>query len=493
MKSPFRRPFRLALLAALCAAVFVSGTFTRAAENGFPIYFESTKIVLKDTTVNRTTYLPLLDIVQFLKLTYTDAISLETFTIRSGASRLVLTKNSALISINDQIVLLRNPIIRENDRWLVPIDFLTQGLGRITGIDFRYRPGTSRIFAGNVQAPELVMNAQALGSITRLTIRVGAPAKLSVNRDDPKRAVISIDRTPIDPLRETVEHKDRLVQSIAYDDSDGNSKLVVATTDEVVDVRITPAEGNEIFFVDFMRRSAAGAQPEPVPTPEPAPPKVDQPTVPGQRGVRVVVLDPGHGGLDTGAKNASTMEKDLALTMARKIRTALQSRLGMTVLLTRDSDVAMDNEARSAVANNNQANVFISLHIGTSPNKMDSGSSVFVMKEDFGGPVVPTSGRDRLFLPWYLGYRIAAPGSGQVAKLLQDELAKAIPGWKFPLRSAPLGVLSSVTMPAVVLEIGNLNNSVNAQTLVDPGFQDRLAATIVTALQRFAQTQPAKF
>src|SRR5262245_23436906 len=109
MKSPFRRPFRLVRLAALCAAVFVFGTFTRAAENGFPIYFESSKLVLKDVTVNRTTYLPLVDIVQFLRLPYTDAISLETFTIRSGPSRLVVTKNSALISINDQIILLRNP------------------------------------------------------------------------------------------------------------------------------------------------------------------------------------------------------------------------------------------------------------------------------------------------------------------------------------------------------------------------------------------------
>src|SRR5262247_628111 len=98
MKSSFRRPFGLGLLAALCAAVFFFGTFTRAAESGFPIYFETSKLVVKDATVNRTTYLPLVDIVQYLRLPYTDAITLETFTIRSGSSRLVLTKNSALIS-----------------------------------------------------------------------------------------------------------------------------------------------------------------------------------------------------------------------------------------------------------------------------------------------------------------------------------------------------------------------------------------------------------
>src|SRR5215510_515200 len=110
------------LMAALCAALFVSGRITRAADSGFPIYFENNKLILKSEVVNRTTYLPLVDIVQFMKLGYTDALSLETFTIRSGTSRLVLTKNSGLISINDQIVLLRNPILRDNDRWLVPID-----------------------------------------------------------------------------------------------------------------------------------------------------------------------------------------------------------------------------------------------------------------------------------------------------------------------------------------------------------------------------------
>ena len=70
---------------------------------------------------------------------------------------------------------------------------------------------------------------------------------------------------------------------------------------------------------------------------------------------------------------------------------------------------------------------------------------------------------------------------------MQDELTKALPGWKFPLHSAPLAVLSSTTMPAIVLEIGNLNNSVNAQSLADSAFQTRLVNTIAGAVQRFSE------
>src|SRR5438046_5943379 len=140
--------------------------------------------------------------------------------------------------------------------------------------------------------------------------------------------------------------------------------------------------------------------------------------------------------MDAGTHNAMFSEKDIPLVLARKLRTALQMRLGATVLLTRDSDIAMDNEARSAVANNNQANLFVSLHAGYSSNKLDSGSSVYMMKEDFGdGFATAAVSRDRLFLPWYLGYRLNQQASARAAKILQDELIKAIWRSRFPIRT----------------------------------------------------------
>src|SRR4051812_16812719 len=160
-----KRTIILVIAAALGAALFIF-----AADTTFPIYFPNSKLVVKAEVVNRTTYLPIREIAEHMAVPYTDALALETLTLRSGKDRLVVTKNSGLISYNDQIVLLPSPILRENNRWLAPAEFLTMGLTRLTGTEFRYRPGTSRIFAGNVEAPELEMNAQTLGPITRLTI-----------------------------------------------------------------------------------------------------------------------------------------------------------------------------------------------------------------------------------------------------------------------------------------------------------------------------------
>ena len=477
--------------AALGAAVFIFGGLIRAADVSFPIYFPDSKLIVKADVTNRTVYLPIVEIIGRMGLPYTDSIALETLTIRSEKNQLVVTKNSALISYNGQIILLPSSILREDGRWLAPLEFLTMGLTRMTGTEFRYHPGASRMFVGDVEAPELEMNAQTLGPITRLTLRCAAPINLEVTREDPARAILSINLSPVDPLRERIDHRDRLLRSVTYDDSDGNSKLILDIAREVSDLRVTPADNNRIFFVDLSRRgepvTATPLTPEPPPAASTAKPDATAP----DRRVRVVVIDPGHGGMDTGVKTAAGSEKDLALALARRLRIALQTHLGATVLLTRDSDAALDNEARSAVANNNQANLFISLHVGYSANNQENASAIFIMKEGFGDGFATASTRDPFFPPWYLGYRTRLPGSAAAANILQEELLKAIPGWNSSVRTAPLAVLSSATMPSLLFEFGNLNNSENAQMLADSGFQGRLATAIADAIQRFSDSPQA--
>src|SRR5262245_39371693 len=476
-------------VAALMCALFMFSSRSQAADGNFPIYFQNSKLVVKAQSINRVTYLPLTDVISVMGLPYTDALTLETLTVRSGSSRLVASRNSALISVNDQIILLPSPILREDGKWLGPVDYFTQGLSKVSGTEFRYRFGSSRMFAGNTEAPELLMNAQSLGPITRLTIRSSVAINADLRRDEKStRAVIALDRTPLDALQERLDHKDRLVRSIVFDDSDAASKIVMDLTNEVKDIKIASADNNRVLFIDVMREAA-----KPLTTAPPTAATAAKPdTITSERRVRVIVIDPGHGGMDNGATGSGMNEKDLTLVLARKLRAALQTKLGGTVLLTRDSDVEMDNGARSAVANNNQANLFISLHVGYSPNKVEAGSSIFIMKEDFGDVFSTTAvSRDQLFLPWYLGYRTSRRTSAQAAKVLQENLSKAIPGWQFPVRTAPLAVLSSVTMPSVLIEIGNLNNQVNAQTLTEAVFQNKLVDTIVGAVERFSSTQPS--
>jgi N-acetylmuramoyl-L-alanine amidase len=151
--------------------------------------------------------------------------------------------------------------------------------------------------------------------------------------------------------------------------------------------------------------------------------------------------------------------------------------------------VVLTSEARAEVANNNQAGLFVSLHVGYSPNKTDSGSSIFVMKGDFSAGSGPQPPGQRLFLPWYMAHRTSLQASQALASQLQQDLNQTLPGWKFPLRAGPVGVLASLTMPAVAIELGNLNNDVSVQTLLDPAFQTKVAATMAAAIEKFAETR----
>ncbi len=476
------------LIVAVLAACLFLRTPLSAADTDFPIYFENSTLALKSQTVDKTTYLPLLDIVRHLNLAYTDATAALTFTIQGQNSRLVLTPGSAFISLNDRPILLQNPIRRDNGQWLVPLDFLSQGLARVAGIEFRYRPGDLRVFAGNANPAELAMNAQSLGSTTRLTLRTGSPVEVELQREAGQhRASLWLKGKPIDPGREHLDYKDRMVQSIAFDDSDGVARIVIGTTDAVRDVRVTAAEENRVYFVDFVGEASSEAVPGGTAG---AAAGVDaKPNATLSSNIRVIVIDAGHGGLDSGVTNAATLEKDLTLAMARRLRSALQSRLGASVVLTRDSDALLTSEARTEVANNNQAGLLVSLHVGYSPNKTDPGSSIFVMKRDFtvGNPTA-TPGQ-RLFLPWYMAYRTSQQASEALAEQLHQDLNQTLPGWKFPIRSGPIAVLASATMPAVAIEIGNLNNDVSVQTLVDPVFQTKVASTIAATIEKFAETR----
>lgn len=476
------------MVAILAASLFYRQPLS-AADTDFPIYFENSTLALKSQTIDKTAYLPLADIVRHMNLAYTDATAALTFTIQGQNSRLALTPGSAFISLNDRPILLQNPIRHDNGQWLVPLDFLSQGLSRVSGIEFRYRPGDLRVFAGGANPAELAMNAQPLGSTTRLTLRTGSPIEVDLQREAAQhRAVLLLKGKPIDPGRERLDYKDRLIQSITFEDSDGVARIVVGTTDDVRDIRITAAEGNRVYFADFVGGATITESVPGVTVPAASTAGAAKPNaVPGNANVRVIVIDAGHGGIDSGATNAATLEKDLTLAIARRLRAALQSRLGASVVLTRDSDVVLTSEARTEVANNNQAGLFVSLHVGYSPNKTDPGSSIFVMKGDLNtGPAGQPPG-ERLFLPWYMAHKASQPASQALALQLQQDLNQTLPGWKFPLRSGPVGVLASVTMPAVAIELGNLNNDVSVQTLLDPVFQTKVAATMAAAIEKFVE------
>jgi N-acetylmuramoyl-L-alanine amidase len=209
----------------------------------------------------------------------------------------------------------------------------------------------------------------------------------------------------------------------------------------------------------------------------------------------VVAIDPGHGGKDTGAQGPNgTLEKSITLNLARMI--AQQLAADYRVVLTRNDDYGLDNSSRTAAANHAKADVFISLHTGSSFNHQMNRSSVYFYWPFQGTALrtesnMPQSPADSEFADRWdmiqVKYRAA---SEKLAIQMQSGLTEIWQPQDVAVQGIPLSVLKGADMPAVAIEIGNLANANAAKELTDNRFLTRIAKVIVAAITAFLSVKP---
>ena len=198
---------------------------------------------------------------------------------------------------------------------------------------------------------------------------------------------------------------------------------------------------------------------------------------------RVVVIDPGHGGTDTGTKNVfnSHSEKEFTLDWARRLHSLLATN-GWTVLLTRTNDVEMKLPARVAFAEQHQADLFVSLHFNSAfPDQAEAGLETYCLTPK-GMPSTLTRGfKD----DWSLAFpnnNFDAENvqyAGRVHRALLKVNGHADRGVR---RARFLGVLQGQNRPAVLIEGGYLSNPTEARHIADPAYREKLAEAVAQAL-----------
>ena len=221
--------------------------------------------------------------------------------------------------------------------------------------------------------------------------------------------------------------------------------------------------------------------------------------------MRTIVIDPGHGGDEDGAKGArGTLEKTLTLAVARRVKSGLETRLGARVLLTRDDDRTLPLDERAAFANNNKADVFVSLHANASLRRTAAGAEVFFLSLDRAdeearrvaeseGVAMPVFGggtREIDVILWEMAQTRHLVQSAELAKVLETQLRASVPMSPRPIQQAPFRVLVGANMPAVLVELGYLTNAEQESALASAPFQARLAQAITEAVARFLAAPP---
>ena len=219
----------------------------------------------------------------------------------------------------------------------------------------------------------------------------------------------------------------------------------------------------------------------------------------GTPGRPIVVLDPGHGGRDPGAKgvSGSTNEKDLTLAFARELRDELASRGRVRVAMTRDDDRYLTLDQRAEIARRLGASAYLSLHIDSAPNPLARGATVYslsdVASDSEAARLADKENRDE-------GLSSVADGSvrGMLSDLalreqmnasasLAERLVRKSAG-RYELRPEPhrfadFRVLRHAEVPAVLFEAGYISNSDDEALLLQPEKRAQIVLALAQAIE----------
>jgi N-acetylmuramoyl-L-alanine amidase len=223
-----------------------------------------------------------------------------------------------------------------------------------------------------------------------------------------------------------------------------------------------------------------------------------------------VVIDPGHGGEDEGAKGpGGALEKDVVLDVARRLAKELEGE-GLRVVMTRRSDEFVSLEKRTYIANDARGDLFVSIHANAANDTSIRGTETFFLSleatdeaarrvaerenQAFGAAVpLPRAADDPLVA--ILGDLIATEHlkeSQEFARLAQERVAEIDPQASRGVKQALFVVLSGVQMPASLVEIGFITNGRDAGKLRSRRGRRSIASALAAAVLEFRRRYDAR-
>jgi N-acetylmuramoyl-L-alanine amidase len=221
-------------------------------------------------------------------------------------------------------------------------------------------------------------------------------------------------------------------------------------------------------------------------------------------GVKRVIIDPGHGGKDHGATGVNgTREKDLTLKVARMLAEKIEKQLGLDVVLTRNKDVFLPLEERTALANTHGADLFISIHANAHRSAGVHGIETYFLNLATDAEAMRVAARENattqknmsdlqvILSDLMLNSKISESADlcGRVHQSMVGGVSKKYKNIRdLGVKQAPFYVLIGANMPSVLIEMGFISNAAEEKRLNNPAYMNTLTDGIVRGVQRYNES-----
>jgi len=303
-----------------------------------------------------------------------------------------------------------------------------------------------------------------------------------------------------------------VAKSVVEKNKDGTAKLVleIVPASSVTDAKLANAR-RQLMQAGAAALGASSIQP---PMPRPA-------ISPQQRALimykPVIVIDPGHGGDDTGARKNGAVEKDVVLAFSLKLREKLAATGRYKVLMTRESDVFVELNARREFAERHMASLFVAVHADYAQPKA-RGATIYSLREGVANSL-QRSAKGEVSANLLSDNQIAAVKHsdgdvGVVREILADLARREVDHNRDrtsvfvksvieymgestslkdnPDRSAAFVVIKSAKVPSILIELGYVTNEEDAELLKSDAWREKVTGSIVTAIDNYFSHQVAR-
>ena len=231
--------------------------------------------------------------------------------------------------------------------------------------------------------------------------------------------------------------------------------------------------------------------------------------------ILTVVIDPGHGGKDPGAVYGNAREKDIVLDISLKLGNYIKSAYpGVKVVYTRDTDVFVPLYQRAAIANKNNADLFISIHVNAVSKGSAQGTETFILGQHRTSENLEVAKKENSVILLEADYKTTYEGfdpnspesyimfelvqdeyleqSAMLASAVQDQFRERVNRIDRSVKQAGFLVLRQITMPGILVEAGFLSHPSERQFLMSENGRDYLASAIFRAFRDYKKKVEAR-
>jgi N-acetylmuramoyl-L-alanine amidase len=426
----------------------------------------------------------------------------QNISLTSGQHTVILSANRALVSVDQKLVSLNKPVYLVQGVWYVPLDFIPKVLRNVSEKKFLWLENSRSLMLGNVQANQVTLKYGSEEKYSRLVFQSVNPIPFTVQAEGNNLVLIPQTQDFSVGFQSTT-FEDGVVQNVITETRENRKVFRIATGIQYGSYRTFELKDPPRFVIDFYRKGSTTEAPEetvPVPSQSQTAPPTLLPSPISNK--KVIVIDPGHGGTETGAKGQNgTLEKDVTMSISRKLKGIIEGN-GMRAILTRDGDQVVTLDDRTSKANNNKADLFISIHANATIRGKARGAETYFLSTQATddearniaavennaiglNQTAPVIDEDLKLILWDMAQTEYLTESSKLAEIIQQELNTALGVSNRGIKQAPFRVLTGAMMPAILVEVGFINNPDEEKMMVDGEYQTKIASAIFRSIQSF--------